>query len=311
MGELLVIALGGNAILRAGQKGTYQEQLANVSETMSAVADLIKVGHRVVITHGNGPQVGNILIQQSRASEEIPPMPLDVCGSQTQGQIGYMIQQCLHNQLVMSSQSQPVVALITQVEVDPKDAAFQNPSKPIGPFYDQAWAEQAKADGLAVIEDAGRGYRRVVPSPHPIAIVEAQAVRDLVEQGTIVIASGGGGIPVVQNGQGYQGVEAVIDKDRVASLIARTLGADRLVILTDVDQVAINFNTPKQQDLSQLSLEEAQKYLAEGQFAAGSMGPKIEAAIEFVQSQAKPALITSPRQISKALVGDSGTVIET
>ncbi len=311
--ETLVIALGGNAIQSASERGTAAEQFANVNRAMASVAELAGRGYRVVLTHGNGPQVGAILLRQAIAEdkEAIPAMPMDVAGAMSQGQIGYMMQQCLRNELRKRGRPWPVATVITQMVVDPNDPAFSNPSKPIGPFYNAAKAEELRSRGFTVIEDSGRGYRRVVPSPMPAAIAEIYAIRTLINSGTLVICAGGGGIPVVRDEAGdLHGVEAVIDKDMGASLLAQRLDADRLLILTDVEKVAINFRKLDQQELSRLSVNEAKQYLAEGQFAAGSMGPKVKAAIGFIESGGKQAIITQLQSAIAALEGRTGTSIE-
>ncbi len=309
MKDLLVVALGGNAIKSAKEKGTNEEQFVNVNKTTQHLAQLVKRGYRLVITHGNGPQVGNLLIQHDSAKDLVPALPMDVCGSQTQGQIGYMIQQTLRNHFAKMKFRKSVATVVTQVEVDLKDSAFQNPSKPVGPFYDKKGGEVLKKKGFAVVEDSGRGYRRVVPSPLPKHIVEIDAVRSLLKNGTIVIASGGGGIPVIKKYNKFQGVEAVIDKDFAGELLAEEVKADRFIILTDVEQVAIYFNTPKQKNLSKMTVAEAEQYYIEGHFAPGSMGPKVLAAIKFVKAGGKQSLITHPFRILEALKGKAGTSI--
>lgn len=308
--ETLVIALGGNAIQQSGERGTAQEQRANIGRAMRSVADLAERGYRVVLTHGNGPQVGTILLQQASAEEHasIPAMPMDVAGAMSQGQLGYMMQQSLQNELRSRGRPWPVATVVTQTVVDPADPAFTNPTKPIGPFYSAEKAEQLRAQGYTVIEDSGRGYRRVVPSPQPAAIAEIYAIRTLVNSGALVICSGGGGIPVVRDEAGaLHGVEAVIDKDLSASLLAQRLDADRLLILTDVEQVYINFRKPDQKALACITPEEAQGYIAAGHFAAGSMGPKMRAALQFVQAGGKEAIITHLHSVVEALEGKTGT----
>lgn len=307
MAELIVVALGGNAIISAKEKGTYEQQLRNIDQTTKHLAELVKQGHRLVITHGNGPQVGNLLIQHATASEQVPALPMDVCGAQSQGQIGYMLQQCLQNNLRQLKLEKPVATIITQVEVSAEDPAFKNPSKPVGPFYDQAWAIQAKKQGLSVVEDAGRGYRRVVASPQPKAILEIETIRHLLKQEQIVIASGGGGVPVVIADGAIQGVEAVIDKDLAGELLAEELGASKYIILTDVEQVAINYKQPNQENLSEVGLDQIQKYLDQGHFAPGSMLPKVQAAIKFVEQTKNQAIITHPFKILEAIEGKTGT----
>ena len=310
--ETLVMALGGNAIQRAGERGTAAEQLANVRHAMSAVADLAERGYRVVLTHGNGPQVGTIMVQQAvaEAREGIAGMPLDVAGAMSQGQIGYMMQQCLQNELRGRGKPWPVATVITQVVVDPKDPAFSRPTKPVGPFYSAEEAEELRARRIPVVEDSGRGYRRVVPSPTPAAIAEIYAIRTLINSGTLVICAGGGGVPVVRDGEGrLRGVEAVIDKDMAASLLARRLEADRLLILTDVEKVYVNYRKPDQRALSHVSPEEMRAYMEEGHFAAGSMGPKVRAAVDFVEAGGKQAIITDLRCAIEAIEGKTGTSI--
>jgi carbamate kinase len=308
--ETLVVALGGNAIQQSGEKGSAGEQFANVSRAMASVAVLADRGYRVVLTHGNGPQVGIILLQQAaaEASEGIPAMPMDVAGAMSQGQLGYMMQQCLQNELRKHGRPWPVATVVTQMVVDPNDPAFSNPSKPIGPFYTREKAEELRAKGYSLIEDSGRGYRRVVPSPQPAAIAEIYAIRTLVNSGALVICAGGGGIPVVRDGDGLlHGVEAVIDKDMGASLIARKLDADRLLILTDVEKVAINYRKPDQRTLDNVTVEEMKGYVKEGHFAAGSMGPKVDAAVSFVEAGGKEAIITHLHSALAALEGGTGT----
>jgi carbamate kinase len=308
--ETLVIALGGNAIQQSGEKGTAAEQFANIANAMASVAELAQRGYRIVLTHGNGPQVGTILLQQAagETASGIPPMSMDIAGAMSQGQIGYMMQQCLQNELRTRSKPWPVATIVTQMVVDPNDPAFANPTKPIGPFYSREKGEELRAKGYTVIEDSGRGYRRVVPSPQPAAIAEIYAIRTLVNSGALVICAGGGGVPVVRDPDGLlHGIEAVIDKDLGASLLAQKLDADRLLILTDVEHVAVNFRKPDQRHLDTVSLDEMKQYLADGHFAAGSMGPKVRAAIAFVESGGKEAVITQLRCALSAIDGKTGT----
>lgn len=310
MGKKIVVALGGNAILQPGQFGTIDEQRHNVDVTAEAIAELIRRGHQVVVTHGNGPQVGNILIQNEEASDQVPAMPLDVCGAESQGQIGYMIQQSLHNRLHALGIDKPVVTVVTQVVVDPQDPAFQNPTKPVGPFYTKEKAEELMAAKGWVMKEAGaKGWRRVVPSPQPKAIFERDSVRALINSGAVVIASGGGGIPVKEEGGLLTGVEAVIDKDLAGERLAHDVGAEVFIILTDVEQAALNFGTPEQKNLSRMTLAEAEQYAKEGHFKAGSMGPKVEAARRFVANGGEQAIITSLHKAVEALEGCAGTVI--
>jgi|CZCA01.1.fsa_nt_gi carbamate kinase len=308
--KTIVIALGGNAILQPGQNGTVDEQMENVDSTAEQVAELIAQGHRVVITHGNGPQVGALLIQQEAGRDRVPPMPLDVCGAESQGQIGYMLQQSIGKMLARRSIQRPVATVITQMVVDPNDPAFANPTKPVGPFYSAYYAEQRmKETGEKWIEDAGRGWRRVVPSPDPIRIVEQDAILSLVRTGAIVIANGGGGIPVIEKGGLYKGVEAVIDKDLGGECLARDVGADVLLILTDVAHVALHYKTPHQVDLHTVQLDDLIRYQQEGHFKAGSMGPKVEACRRFVERGGEAAIIAQLDRAVEAIHGNAGTRI--
>ena len=276
---------------------------------MEPIARLVKGGMTVVLSHGNGPIVGNILIRNESVRDQIPPMPLDVCGADSEGGIGYMLQQALQNELRRLRIDRPVVTLVTQVIVDERDPAFRRPTKPIGPFYTQERARTlAKEKGWTVVEDAGRGWRRVVPSPRPLEIVEIAAIRKLVEEGMIVIAAGGGGIPVARQWDGsLHGVEAVIDKDLASSLLARLLGVEALVIVTGVERVAVNFNKPEQREIRSAHASELERLLGEGHFPPGSMAPKIQAAIEFVRGDGRSVVITSPEKIGEAMEGRAGT----
>jgi carbamate kinase len=308
----LLITLGGNAILPARGTGTFDEQCAITRATMQPIARLIRDGAEVVLSHGNGPIVGNILIRNEAARDQIPPMPLDVCGADSQGGIGYMMQQILQNELrQVGLGDRPVVTLVTQIVVDERDPAFRRPTKPIGPFYSQERGRLlAKEKGWTVVEDAGRGYRRVVASPRPLEVVELAAIRQIVEDGGVAIAAGGGGIPVSRQWDGtLHGVEAVIDKDLASSLLARLLGCELLVIITGVDRVALDFGKPGQRDLSEATVDELQGWMDQGQFPAGSMGPKIQAAIEFVRGGGREVIITTPTRLLEALEGKTGTRI--
>ena len=307
----ILITLGGNAILPARGTGTFDEQSAITRLTMQPIAQLIRDGVQVVLSHGNGPIVGNILIRNEAARDQIPPMPLDVCGADSQGGIGYMMQQALQNELQRVSVDRTAVTVVTQVVVDERDPAFRRPTKPIGPFYSQDRARLlAKEKGWTVVEDAGRGWRRVVPSPRPLEVVEIAAIRKLVADGVIAIAAGGGGIPVARQWDGsLHGVEAVIDKDLASSLLARLLGCETLCIITGVDRVALNYGKPDQRELDCATAEELSRYAAEGHFPPGSMGPKIQAAIEFVRGGGREVVITSPARILEALQGKGGTRI--
>ena len=274
----VLVALGGNAILQRGQKGNAAEQRDNVQKTVDQIVRMIRAGHEVVVTHGNGPQVGAILIQNELGSASVPAMPMDVCGAESQGLIGYMFCQSFHNTLALEGLSgHEPACVVTQVEVDPADPAFTHPTKPVGPFYTEDAAKNRMAEtGEFWIDDAGRGWRRVVPSPDPKSIVEKDVINSLLEKGFTVIASGGGGIPVIRKSDGtYQGVEAVIDKDLAGERLAAAVKADLLMILTDVPRVAINYNTPNQKWLETLTVTEMEALEKEGHFKAGSMGPKV------------------------------------
>jgi len=307
----VLIALGGNAILPAGGTGTFEEQCAITRVSLEPIARLVQDGVEVVLSHGNGPVVGNILIRNEAVREQIPPMPLDVCGADSQGGIGYMMQQILQNELRRIGLERPVATLVTQIVVSERDPAFRRPTKPIGPFYNEEKARQlAREKGWTVVEDAGRGWRRVVPSPVPLEIVEIEAIRRLLKAGAVVIAAGGGGIPVTRQWDGsLHGVEAVIDKDLASSLLARMLGFEVLVIITGVERVALHFGTPTQRDLDRATPDELERYLEEGHFPPGSMGPKIRAAIEFVRAGGKEVIVTTPERIREALAGETGTHI--
>ncbi len=344
-----VIAIGGNAILLAGERGTKEEQINNLKVTCKHLAKLIYEGYDLVLTHGNGPQVGNIMLQNevsedSSGLEELekyrkeelqlfadfkfldfrnekevlgqpPRMPLDVCGAESQGEIGYLLQQVLVNELGVLGLKKTIVSIITQVLVDKDDPAFQNPTKPVGPYYEEKEAKRITMErGWKMLFDKARGgWRRVVPSPMPKEILEQDAIMRLVfndeSSGIIVIAGGGGGIPIINTGNGYEGVEAVIDKDLSASLLASSMQEKLFIILTDVEKVALNFGTNNQKDLEKLNLEDAKKYLAEGQFPSGSMGPKIKAAILFLENGGEEVIITSSENLLKAISKGDGTHI--
>ncbi|MGA8904271.1 MAG: carbamate kinase [Candidatus Bathyarchaeia archaeon] len=309
--KLIVIALGGNALLRRGQKGTFEEQYRNVKETVTKVADLIERGYKIVMTHGNGPQVGATLLRHEAAKSIVPVLPLDACGAETQGFIGYMIQQALRNELKSRGIDKYVVTIITRVIVDKHDLAFQNPTKPIGPFYSKEEAAKVKEQKpeLVIKEDAGRGYRRVVPSPDPKIIAERSAIRALVDAGFVAVACGGGGIPIIEENGLAVGVEAVIDKDLGAQRLATLIGANILVILTDVEGAYINYGTPKQELIREASSGKLKNYLREGQFKEGSMAPKVEAAIRFVESGGERAIIAALGSLTEALEAKTGTQI--
>jgi carbamate kinase len=302
----IVVAVGGNALIRAGQQGTWEEQLANVREIVSAVLDLRGLGHEVVLTHGNGPHVGSLLLQNKLGEAEAAPLPLDALIAMTQGWIGYL----LESSFAELDPTVPIAVLLTRVMVDLQDAAFGAPDKPVGPFYDELEARRrAKELGWDVAPDAGRGWRRVVPSPHPLEVLGERHVRALLEQGSVVIACGGGGIPVAEQGSGVVGVAGVIDKDRCSARLAADISADVLVLLTGVPRVALDYGTRWERELSTLTVEDAMRGLAEGDFPAGSMGPKIESAERFVTESGGRALITSADHLVPAIGGGDGTWI--
>lgn len=308
----LVIALGGNALQEAGKPATAQAQLEVVEKTSEYIADIVERGYEVIVAHGNGPQVGRIVIQNEVASASTPAMPFDVCGAMSQGMIGYHIQQGLSKVLRHRGINKNVVTIVTQVVVDKDDPKFKAPSKPIGPFYTEEEAKAIAAEkGYTMKEDAGRGWRRVVASPLPVEIVELDAVKTLNDAGFVVVTVGGGGIPVVRNEAGdLEGVAAVIDKDLASEKLARDMDADALVILTAVEKVSINFKKPDQKDLDRMSAAEAKQYIKEGHFAPGSMLPKIEAALSFVESKpGRIAIITSLDKAVDAIEGRAGTTI--
>jgi carbamate kinase len=309
--DLIVLAIGGNSLIRDEQHRTVPDQWVLARETCHHIAELIEAGHRVVVTHGNGPQVGFIMRRSELARHELHPVPLDSCDADTQGAIGYMIQQSLENEFLRRGLRKSAVALVTQVEVDADSPAFANPTKPIGVFMDEATARtRAEQEGWTIREDAGRGWRRVVPSPEPRAIVEIEAIRSLVDAGFVVTAVGGGGIPVIRDREGrLHGVEAVIDKDYASALLASALGADQFVITTAVCRVCLDYRKPSERPLSRLTLEDARRYLAEGQFGEGSMAPKIRAVIRYIEQGGKRALITCPEELEEAVAGRAGTEI--
>lgn len=307
---LNVIALGGNAILETDP--TDKGQKAVVEQAAEAIAAFVEQGEQVILCHGNGPQVGNLLLQQQAGiSEKNPPMSLDTCVAMTQGSIGYWLQQALTNAFMQHGINQPVVSIVTQVLVDPNDPSFQKPTKPIGPFYTEEEAKKSvQNNGGTYVEDAGRGYRKVVASPQPKEIVEKEALQALVAANVVTICAGGGGIPVIESSGLYQGVEAVNDKDFSAAVLADAVGADRLIVLTGVEHIYINYGKPEEQALGIMTPEEAKEYVAAGHFAAGSMLPKVEAAVRFVASDPKrQAVITSIGKLNHLTEG-AGTVIQ-
>lgn len=314
MKKTAVLALGGNAIIKAGESGNISQQFANTRDSLGGIVELIRQGYKLAITHGNGPQVGNLLRQQEAGEKEgIPALPLGVLNAATEGSMGYMIEQSLQNKLLTSGFKHQVITIVSQVVVDQNDPSMLNPSKFVGSTYFTAeQAEEHKQNlGWTLKEDSGKGYRRVVPSPYPIQIIPAETVKELVARGEIVIAVGGGGIPIYIREDGtYEGVDAVIDKDFASALLALEIKADLFVILTGVEKVSINFGKPDQTDLDTLSVADAKRYYAEKQFPAGSMGPKILAAIDFIERGGNEVLITSIDRIVDAFAGKTGTRIK-
>ena len=309
MAKTAVVAVGGNALILDKNRQDVEHQIEAVRETSKHIVNMIQQGWNVIVTLGNGPQVGFILRRNELAALELHTTPFDVIGADTQGSIGYMLQQAIGNELRRKGINRPVATIVTQTVVDKDDPAFHKPEKGIGGFMDEDKARKFEAEGWTVAEDAGRGWRRLIASPIPRRIVEQEAIQSLVAQGAIVIAVGGGGIPVVEADGELKGARAVIDKDRATSLLASAIDADLLLISTAVEKVAINFNTPQQQWLDRMSMEEAKRYMAEGHFKPGSMKPKIEAVIDFLSKGGEQALITDPPNIVRALNGETGTWI--
>lgn len=314
--KLAVVAFGGNALLRPEDRGTQEEQIARAKQAARWLAEIVRHGYKLIVVHGNGPQVGNILIQNEEASTKIPPQSLDVCVAQTEGSIGFMLQQAIRNRLESiglgsSSTSGEVATILTEVEVDVNDPAFKRPTKPIGPFFTRYRAEALERDlGWTMREDAGRGWRHVVPSPRPLRILNIRTIASMLDSAAVVVAAGGGGVPVVKGRDGqWRGIEAVIDKDYASALLAADLDADLFIILTGVPKVAIDFGKPEQRFVERLTVAEAEKHLADGQFPPGSMGPKIDSAIQFVKAAKKQVLITDVDVLREALEGEDGTVI--
>jgi carbamate kinase len=309
--RLAVIAFGGNALLRPEDRGTYEEQIARAKQAARWLAEIVRHDYKLIVVHGNGPQVGNILVQAEEASTKIPPQSLDIAVSQTEGAIGFMLQQAIRNRLESIGTPGDVATILTEVEVDPTDIAFKRPTKPIGPFFTRYRAEALERDfGWTMREDSGRGWRHVVPSPKPVRILNVATIEHMLDSAAVVIAAGGGGIPVVRGRDGqWRGIEAVIDKDFASSRLAADLKADVYIILTGVAQVAIDFNKPTQRALDRITIAEAEKHLADGQFPPGSMGPKIEAAVQFVRNSGKDVLITDVEHVRDALDGKGGTWI--
>ncbi len=309
--KIALLAVGGNALLREGEWGHQEDQLANARETAEMLARVVAEGYALCVVHGNGPQVGNLLIQQEAASGQIPPYTLDICGAMTQGSMGYMLERMLINRLRFMGLAAPVTSVLTEVVVDKEDPGFQNPAKPVGPFYEQTRArELMRTKKWKMKEDAGRGWRKVVPSPRPLEIVQLEAIKLLLQAGHSVIAGGGGGIPVIRDSSGFLvGVEAVIDKDRLSALLAAELGADLFIILTGVAKVALDFGKPTQRWVDRLTAAEARQHLAEGQFPVGSMGPKIESALAFLEGGGHEVLITTAEALATEDPATVGTRI--
>lgn len=312
MSELVVVALGGNALQQGKGPADADSQLQVVRQTAAQLVEILKAGHQLAVVHGNGPQVGRIVLQNEAAANITPPMPFDVCGAMSQGMIGYHIQQALGECMAEAGLPGQPVTLVSQVLVDAGDPAFTNPTKPIGPFYTEEEAQAiAQEKGYTMKEDAGRGWRRVVASPQPLAIVELPQVKTLLDAGFVPIAAGGGGIPVTRQGKGYRGIAAVIDKDLAAWRMAASLGAKTLLILTEVEQACLYYGRPEQQALGTVSAEQIRTYMEEGHFAAGSMGPKVEAALRFVEGGAsRTAVITSLDKAVEGAQGFAGTIIK-
>src|SRR5438093_2739745 len=307
--KLAVIAFGGNALLRPEDRGTHEEQIARAKQAARWLAELVVRGFHVIVVHGNGPQVGNILIQAEEASTKVPPQSLDVAVAQTEGSMGFLLQQAIRNRLESIGSPAQVATVLTEVEVDPNDPGFKRPTKPIGPFFTRYRAEALERDlGWTMREVAGRGWRHVVPSPRPLRILNVPTIVHILNGADVVIAAGGGGIPVVRGRDGqWRGVEAVIDKDFASALLAAELKADLYVILTGVAKVALDFDKPTQRFVDRLTFDEAQSHIANGQFPAGSMGPKIEAATQFVRATGGEVLITDVDHLRDALAGKDGT----
>lgn len=306
-----VVALGGNTIIREGQVGNISQQFTNTRNTIAGLMKLVEEDYRLLITHGNGPQVGNLFLMVESTRDFIPELPLGVCVADTQSQIGYMIQQSLQNRLLQSGCPRQVVTLISQVVVDKNDPSLTIPKKPIGPFYSEEKAREIEEIyPWKIFGDSERGYRLVVPSPAPVRVVETPIIKSLIERGIIVVAAGGGGIPVIESeDNGYEGVDVVVEKDLTASVLAHDIKAELLVFLTKVEKVATHFNTPQEQTFRNLHIEEAMSYLEQGQFPSTTMGPKIRAALDFLRSGGQEVLITSARKLPDALAGKTGTRI--
>jgi len=307
MDKTLLVAIGGNSLIRAGEPTTIESQRVHIAETCRALAEVICRGWRVVVTHGNGPQVGAALRRSEIAVADAYPLPLDVCVASTQGEIGTLLQQALGNELADRSVRRPVATVLSHVVVSSADRAFGSPSKPVGPFYSSAEADARRLSGWSLVEEPPHGYRRVVPSPEPLDIVEEPVIRALVDAGTVVIALGGGGVPLVRHGRGLQAVEAVIDKDLASALLATRLGVDVFAMSTDVDYVYVDFSGPDARPLRTVTERELRRLADEGQFPPGTMGPKVEAVLRFLRAGGRKAIVTSPGQLVAALEGRHGT----
>jgi carbamate kinase len=306
--QALLVAIGGNATHPDDIRGTTEEQEVIAARAANAILPLVRANNRILITHGNGPVVGKILLRMMLTRDAIPPMRLDICVAHSQGGIGYILIQALENALRRGGLERQAACVVTQVEVDAQDAAFQHPSKPIGPFFEADEAREYEKKGWRMMQDAGRGWRHCVASPEPRAVVNLQVIRTLLDAGTVVIAGGGGGIPVVRGANGdWQGVQAVVDKDLTSALLARSLGIPDLLILTAVDRVAVDFNTPRQRFLDRVTLAEMKEYQRAGHFARGSMGPKVEAAIRHLEAGGRRAIIAHLERALPALAGETGT----
>lgn len=311
MSKKIVVAVGGNSIIRQGEDPTVYSQFANSRNALKPIVELVRLGHKVVITHGNGPQVGNIMIRSDKAAGEAYELPVGVAVAQSQGEMGYMLAQCMKNMLVRGGiLNRDVVAVVTQVLTSPDDPALKDPSKPVGPFMTESRAMQLRDFGIPVREDAGRGWRRVVPSPVPTSVVERESIRVLYEAGLIVVAVGGGGCPIYIEKDGtLEGIDAVVDKDLASKVLALQIGAEELIISTGIPRVCINFNKPNQQEISSAPVSKFKQWLDEGHFAPGSMKPKIRAAIEFIENGGKRVVISLPEQLLDAFYGNAGTQI--
>jgi carbamate kinase len=305
----ILVALGGNAIQGQETEGTAEEQFDNVRRVCRLLVAIIQMGHKVTITHGNGPQVGDILLREELAKGTLPPMPMDICSAESQGMIGYMIQQSLRNELRKVGLDMPVATLLTETVVDANDPAFKNPTKPVGPFYTASEAARLKEEnGWSLVNDSERGYRRAVPSPTPLSIVQGETIRALISLGAIVIAAGGGGVPVTL-GDESRGADGVIDKDLCAAVLGKVINADVLLLLTGVENVFLDYGNPRQRPVDRMSVQECRRFLGEGQFPAGSMGPKIESAVSFLEAGGSRVIITSVEMALEALAGSAGTTI--